>query len=330
MLNLNPLFYTQTTAGIWTGRNDGNDPAAQRWHQRIVPVDLLALEIPALSDTKKGIALIGFACDEGVRRNGGRTGAADGPDHFRRASCNLPVQFEEDIRFLDLGNVTCQNWDMETAQETLSMIISTLIQSGYQPLVIGGGHEVAYAHYTGIRKGIKETETIGIINFDAHFDLRQPVQNLTNSGTGFFQIADDCHAAGQHFSYMPIGIQRNSNTRLLFETADNLGVTYISADRLQPLQQHKLQEEIKDFINRSTYIYLTICMDVFSSAVAPGVSAPAYSGLFPDPFFFSLLQAIMDSGKVISSDIAELNPVYDQEQRTAKLVAALAFSIINN
>jgi formiminoglutamase len=328
MLNINPLFYTQTTAEIWTGRNDGTHPAAQRWHQRIVPLDLLVAELPPLDGNKKGFALIGFACDEGVRRNGGRTGAKEGADSFRKASCNLPVPFQEDLLFLDLGNVTCGNRDMEQAQETLAIIVSGLIKAGYQPLVIGGGHEVAYAHYTGIRDAVEYSETIGIINFDAHFDLREPNENGTNSGTGFLQIANDCQSSGQQFQYMPIGIQKNSNTKLLFDTATNLGVNYITAERLQPFKQQELQQQIESFIARSTHIYLTICLDVFSSSVAPGVSAPAYSGLFPDPFLFSLLETIITSGKVISSDIAELNPSYDQEQRTAKLAAALAFKMI--
>jgi len=328
MVNLNPLFYTKTPNQLWTGRNDGDHPLVQRWHQRIVPIDLLSGEVPVLSN-KKGIALIGFACDEGVKRNGGRTGAKEGPDHFRKASCNLPVHFEEDVLFVDLGNVRCANENMEEAQQTLAIIICHVIKAGYQPLVIGGGHEVAYGHYSGIRKAVKSTATIGIINFDAHFDLREATVNGTNSGTGFLQIANDCRSANQKFRYLPIGIQKNSNTKYLFETAANLGVKCIPSDRFQPLLQQELQQEIDNFISGSTHIYLTICMDVFASSVAPGVSAPAYSGLFPDPFFFSVLASIVASGKVISMDIAELNPTYDQEQRTAKLVAALAFNTIN-
>jgi len=327
MINLNPLFYTQTKAEIWNGRNDGDHPLAQRWHQRIIPIDLLSTEIPVLSTAQKGTALIGFACDEGVKRNRGRAGAKEGPDHFRKASGNLPVQFKEDTIFLDCGNVLCENGDMEEAQRTLALIVTSLIQAGYQPLVIGGGHEVAYAHYSGIRNAIKETDTIGIINFDAHFDLREPAENGTNSGTGFLQIANDCNSVNQEFRYMPIGIQKNSNTKLLFETADHLGVNYITSDWFQPLKYEDLQQKIAAFISGSTNIYLTICMDVFSSSVAPGVSAPAYTGLFPDPFFSSILNLILASGKVISMDIAELNPTYDHDQRTAKLVAALAFTM---
>ena len=38
-----------------------------------------------------GAVLIGFPCDEGVRRNGGRVGAAAGPAALRAALANLPL-----------------------------------------------------------------------------------------------------------------------------------------------------------------------------------------------------------------------------------------------
>lgn len=325
---IDSLFYRKTLAETWSGRNDGTDLAVQRWHQRVILVDLLPGIIPLLSPGQQGIALIGFSCDEGVRRNGGRVGAKDGPAHFRKACCNLPVHFPEDTVFLDLGDIVCTDLDMEGAQRSLSEVVSFALANGYRPLVIGGGHEVAYGHYKGIDGYIDQRDSIGVINFDAHFDLREPDAHGTNSGTGFFQIAEDCKASEKPFRYMPVGIQLNSNTKYLFDTAAGLGVQHIPAEGFMASNQDLIQRQLDDFIAGSTHIYLTICMDVFSSSFAPGVSAAAFSGLIPDAFFFSCLKAVMASGKVISMDIAECNPVFDQDQRTAKLAAALAFSMI--
>lgn len=328
MIDFNPTLYSKTPNHIWEGRNDGTDPAVQRWHQQIRCIDLQQEELQVPATGKKGIALIGFACDEGVRRNGGRTGAKQGPYHFRKASVNLPVHFDADVLFTDLGDIVCEAEEMEEAQDALAAVVSMAISKGYQPLVIGGGHEVAYGHYKGISKAASAEDRIGIINFDAHFDLRDPGENGFSSGTGFLQIARDCQAAGKQFRYLPLGIQLNSNTKQLFDTADRLHVNYITADEFAPARQQQLLQQLTDFIAGSTQLYLTICLDVFSSAVAPGVSAAAYCGLFPDTFFFSCLTAIVKSGKMVSSDIAELNPVHDQDQRTAKLAAALAFSMV--
>lgn len=322
------LFYRKTLVETWTGRNDGTDLAVQRWHQRVILVDLLNGVIPLLSPGQKGIALIGFSCDEGVRRNGGRVGAKDGPAHFRKACCNLPVHFDQDTIFLDLGDVVCTDQDMEGAQQALAQVVAYALANSYQPFVIGGGHEVAYGHYTGIDSHLSQADSIGVINFDAHFDLREPNENGTNSGTGFFQITEDCKVSGKPFRYMPVGIQLNSNTKYLFDTAAGLGVKPIPAESFMAANQEAIKLQLEEFIAGSTHIYVTICMDVFSSSFAPGVSAAAFSGLIPDAFFFSCLKSVMASGKVISMDIAECNPVFDQDQRTAKLAAALAFSMI--
>ncbi len=326
-MNINPLFYRPTAEGIWSGRNDGSDADVQRFHQRIITIDLLTEDLPDLTD-KKGIALIGFACDEGVRRNGGRTGAKEGPLQIRKACGSLPVHFNEDTILIDLGDIICDNREMDQAQLALSAMIKYVLKSGYRPLVIGGGHEVAYGHYKGIKEYSGLEAPIGIINFDAHFDMRRPNENGYNSGTGFLQIASDCQMEKKPFRYMPIGIQQNSNTKQLFDLAAALNVNYISAEQFMPLQQEEIFHKIKQFIDGSSAIYLTICMDVFSAAAAPGVSALAYNGLFPDPFFFHCLQTILSSGKVISSDIAECNPAYDINQSTAKLAAALVFKMI--
>lgn len=328
---IDSLFYRKTSAEVWTGRNDGTHLAVQRWHQRVILVDLLHGVIPLLSPGHKGIALIGFSCDEGVRRNGGRVGAKDGPAHFRKACCNLPVHFNENAVFLDLGDVVCKDQDMEGAQHALAQVVAYALVNGYQPFVIGGGHEVAYGHYTGIDSYLNKTrpaDGIGVINFDAHFDLREPNAHGTNSGTGFFQIAEDCKVSGKPFRYLPVGIQLNSNTKYLFDTAAGLGVKHIPAEGFMAANQEVIKGQLEEFIAGSTHIYVTICMDVFSSSFAPGVSAAAFSGLIPDAFFFSCLKSVMASGKVISMDIAECNPVFDQDQRTAKLAAALAFSMI--
>lgn len=330
MTNVNPAFYSNTLDGTWRGRNDGADPAVQRWHQRIITVNLAEELIPVAPEGPKSIALIGFACDEGVLRNGGRVGAKDGPLCFRQACGNLPVHFDDDLLFIDLGDITCETEAMEEAQAELANLVELALYYGYQPLVIGGGHEVTYGHYTGICKHVEEKDTVGMINFDAHFDLRHPGGGLTNSGTGFFEIARDCRSENKPFKYLAIGIQQNSNTRQLYQTAGDLGAAYIPASRFALAYAAEVLSKTENFIRECTYIYLTIDLDVFASSVAPGVSAPAYSGIFPDPFFFKCLQLIIDSGKVISMDIAEYNPLYDPEHTTAKLAAALAFNLVSN
>lgn len=63
-------------------------------------------------------------------------------------------------------------------------------------------------------------------------------------------------------------------------------------------------------------------MDVIDSAYAPGVSAPAVFGLTPFQVN-TVLQTVMKSEKVNNFSIAEMNPKYDIDQRTAKLIAQI-------
>ncbi|WP_448698225.1 formimidoylglutamase [Mucilaginibacter sp. AW1-3] len=298
----------------WTGRDDGPETDVQRWHQRVQCIDLFRQESPV---TQNGVLILGFACDEGVRRNGGRTGAKEGPAAIRRACASLPVHFSEEIVMLDGGDIVCNNGDLEAAQAALSALVLTGLRAGYRPLIFGGGHEVAYGHYTGIKQ-FGPDKRIGIINFDAHFDLREPGETGPSSGTGFWQIASENHP----FHYLPVGIQTYSNTQRLFSLAESLGVAPIMADQFSAASEARVQE----FIAGVDQVYLSIDLDVFAAAYAPGVSAPTATGLLPDPLFFKLYRSILQSGKVISMDIAELNPSLDRDGQTARLAAALAFA----
>jgi formiminoglutamase len=171
-----PDNYQPADPGLWQGRKDGDDPDQQRWHQRIILADVATAILPKLQPDQKGIAIVGFCCDEGVRRNLGRTGAKAGPDAIRKACASLPVHFDGNLMLVDAGNICCIEGQLETAQAALSEFITELFSLGYRTLVLGGGHEVVYPHYTGIRKFLEtehQRKSIGIINFDAHFDLRE-------------------------------------------------------------------------------------------------------------------------------------------------------------
>jgi formiminoglutamase len=263
--------------------------------------------------------LLGFACDEGVRRNNGRVGASLGPKSFREALKKINWHTHEKPPFIDFGDVTCHDGDLEFAQQELSKKVLTLLQSQQKSLVIGGGHETAFGHFCGLSKylGVKN---IGIINFDAHFDLRPVLENnLGTSGTPFLQIAHERKAKNLEFDYLVLGIQPFSNSDSLFKTAQDLKVTSVLAENLE--QEAPVQ--IKAMLERHEFIYLSICLDVFAESAAPGVSAPQALGLLPSQIL-PLLKQIKHSQKVIGLDIVELAPAYDRQDTTAKLAASLA------
>jgi len=295
---------------IWTGRLDGNDESYHRIFQRVKTESDYGTIKP------KDFVLHGFAVDEGVKRNKGRAGAQDAPDIIRKNMSNFPV-VNSGFWLKDFGNIYCENNDLESAQNSLADKVSKLLTKQGKSIVLGGGHEVTFAHYSGIRKAFPN-EKIGIINFDAHFDNREPENGLATSGTGFWQIAQEGEIHSLH-----IGIQKNSNTRKLFEIADNFKMKYILADEIYSENIPNLMFTINSFLEDVDIVYITICMDVFNAGIAPGVSAPAYNGIFADRNFMQIYRHILSSEKTKVLDVAEVNPNFDIQERTARLAASL-------
>ena len=294
---------------IWQGRDDGDHPLAQRVYQRVKETQLYDLI------EEGNFALHGFAVDEGVRRNKGRVGAQKAPNTIRKNMSNFPV-INPTLQILDFGDVRCDDGDLETSQSVLADKVKIVLRKGAKSIILGGGHEITYAHYSGIKSAFPN-KTIGIVNIDAHFDNRAPIHNEATSGTGFYQIAQEGEINSLH-----IGIQKNSNTLLLFDTAHQFGMKYIMAEDIYYDNLSVIKEKIDALFHRVNVVYLTICMDTFNASIAPGVSALAYNGIFADHVFINILQHIVKSKKLVAMDVAEVNPLFDEQEKTARLAAS--------
>lgn len=324
-------YYRPMKEGDWTGRVDSDKEfEAFRWHQWVKGIDLNDKDLKPYQG-KLGIAFIGYCSDEGIRVNKGRTGAAKGPDSIRRELANLPCSFTPEVELLDAGNIFPEKCTVEESQALLSRAVEKVMDLNLFPIVLGGGHELAFGNFSGIlnhfSKGC-EKQKIGILNFDAHFDIR-PYSGGGSSGSAFRQIADLTKEKGLQYSYFCIGIQRHSNTISLFKTARELDVNFILAKDMMISRDWSALESLDDFLNLQDHIYITICSDVFSSAYAPGVSAVQPLGLDPE-MVLKLLKYIIKSKKVVSFDIAEVSPRFDQDNITASLASVLIFAVVNS
>jgi formiminoglutamase len=317
--------YQKPDMSSWTGRIDSIDNYdAFRWHQWVRPLDL-TVSINELPPFKVGIAILGFCSDEGVRRNLGRTGAAKGPHSIRKELCNLPCSFTQDLRLFDAGNILCDDGNLERSQRSLAEAVDIILNLGLFPIVLGGGHEVAYGDYLGL---LKRGLSPGIINFDAHFDIR-PYEIQGSSGTMFRQIYDDLSRADKPFNYFAIGIQKRGNTVDLFKTAERMGTQYLMAKDIGEGDLTEALKKLDVFLERQSQLYVTICSDVFSSAFAPGVSATQPLGLSPERVL-RFFKTIFRTGKVVLFDIAEVSPRFDSDNVTSNVAATFVFSAINS
>ncbi len=301
-----------TDKNIWTGRFDDEDgELGTRWHQKVEIKNFGNLT----AANQPNIALLGFCSDEGVRRNKGRAGAKDAPDRIRKSLANLPYNFESKKSIFDFGNIILEDQNLEKARKQQTECVSELIRNNYFPIVLGGGHETAFGDFLGFEPHF---ENIGIINIDAHFDIRIPVEHST-SGTPFFEMSQHCQTVGKDFNYFVIGIQPTGNTQALFSRAGTLGVQTVLADEVHTDLNFGLRK-LEDFIQKVDAVYLSLDLDVIDAAFAPGVSAPCVNGLTAFQVK-SIIQKVIRSGKLKLFDVVEYNPEYDIDNRTSKLAA---------
>ena len=299
---------------VWHGRVDPEEgPRAVRFHQRVRPWS---------KGAGRGAAILGFACDAGVVRNQGRPGAAEGPAAIRRALAGLAWHVDRPV--WDAGDVACEGDALEAAQGELGETVSSLLEGGQLPIVLGGGHEVAYGSFLGLAahaaRGAR-APVVGVVNVDAHFDLRAGPRG--SSGTPFRQIAETCAARGWPFRYHCLGVDEASNTAALFDTAARLGASWRS-DRDAGL--HRLADvraEVAAFAASVDLVHLSIDLDGLPAAVAPAVSAPAARGV-PLEVVETVMDDLLATGRVALVELAEYCPRLDPDGRTAKIAARLA------
>lgn len=304
-------------ASAWSGRDDGPGRAHARWHSVVRPG----------SGAEPGDAVvIGFASDEGVRRNKGRVGAADGPQALREALASLAAP---GVGLVDAGDVVVDA-DLEGGQDRLGSVVAEVLRAGAVPVVLGGGHAVAFGSYLGwaeLASGVggpasepdagRAPARWGVLNIDAHFDLRD--DPVPSSGTPFLQAARAEAAAGREFRYAVVGISRANNARALFDTADSLGVAHLDDDACEP---SAVRQFVADFLEVVDRVHLTIDLDAMPASVAPGVSAPAGFGISVDAVR-AAVTTVVRAGKLGVLEVAELNVRFDVDSRTARTGARL-------
>ncbi|MBO6793636.1 MAG: formimidoylglutamase [Balneolaceae bacterium] len=290
--------------GNWSGRIDSTSDTSQfRLHQ-------VVQQNPEFDLLKKDhVGLVGFSSDEGVRRNKGRVGASGGPEYFRKSIGSLCYYGGED-GFYDLGTIGVEGKELESAQDRLSEFIQLLLKKGVHPFVIGGGHETAFGHVAGLLKHLKSTsnESLGILNIDAHLDMRS-YEEGAHSGSWALQAFELAKEMDVKLGYHAFGLNEDNNTRFLLDQARSLGATWSSNEEVIHSEKEQL-DRVREFIESYSHIYCTVCLDAFDAVNAPGVSAPAWNGIALQSAL-NAINLVKKSGKLLSMDVCELNPKYD-------------------
>lgn len=284
----------------YSGRVD-DENVKERIHQQIEDFD----------GNAKGQVIVGFSSEEGIRRNKGRLGAKEAPFKVREKLSS----YAYNEQLYDAGTVIGDE-DLEASQKALGEHLKTIYEAGSRAIIIGGGHETLYGHYLGIRQAFKGR--LAILNFDAHFDLRN---ESPSSGTMFHQIL----SADQDVDYFVLGLQEQGNTKTLYDTADQFDVSYYSIDEVR---ETGAVETVYKKLESYDAVIMTLCMDSVEAAAAPGVSAMTPNG-YTAHEIHQLVAKFSKLENLRSFDVSEVSPPLDENDRTSALAASIIYKFLS-
>ena len=292
---------------VFFSRNDTNDPRLGE----IVPTD-------EKDYSSADIVILGCPQDEGVRRNNGRPGAADGPNAIRQQFYRL-TPFNVKKRLFDLGDIVIAG-SLEETHDSQCEVVKQVLSDGKRLIVLGGGNDISYPD------GVAMAEVFGpekwiAINIDSHLDVR--IAEERNSGTAYRQLLEEGHLLPRYF--YEVGYQTHFASPIYYKYLRDLGVNRISLEILRSREQAdmELKEQIRQrFIGQSTSLntFFGFDIDAVRAADAPGSSTPSPLGLRAGEFI-TLVKYAASLANTKLVEFSEVNPKYDIDNMTTKLVA---------
>ncbi|CAN5601502.1 formimidoylglutamase [soil metagenome] len=264
------------------------------------------------------IVIIGFLSDEGIMRSGGRGGAALAPDAIREQFYQL-TPFGISVEICDLGNIEVQD-SLENTHNVLNEKIKLILNDNKKIIVLGGGNDISYPSGCAMADIYGGTNWLGV-NVDAHFDVS--VANQINSETPFRQLLDEKRIRPDYF--YEIGFQRHFVSPIYYRNLQGLGVNLSSLEQIRSRDtaELELREMMREkFINHSKSLstFFSFDMSVVRSADAPGTTDPSPLGLRAGEFIVLVkFAASLANTRIIQ--FTEVNPKFDRDNRTTKLVA---------
>lgn len=298
---------TRPDPRLFFSRHDKNDPRMGEY-----------VHCEAAHYASADIVIIGCPQDEGVRRNSGRVGAAEAPDKIREQFYRLTT-FNVKKKIFDLGN-TVIGATLEETHDTHCQIVKQVLKDGKRLIVLGGGGDISYPDGVAMAEVFGPEWWIGV-NIDSHLDVR--VSEERHNGTTYRQLMDEKHLKPTYF--YEVGYQTHFCSPVYYEYIRNLHVHRISLELLRSRNEAdvEIKEQIRqNFIGHSSSLNTSFGFDLEAvrSADAPGTSAPSPLGLRAGEFITLVKYAAsLANTKII--EFTEVNPSFDQDGRTAKLVA---------
>jgi arginase len=212
----------------------------------------------------------------------------------------------------------------------ISGAVSTSLQGGRFPLVLGGDHSLSVGSVRGAARQMK----IGVLWVDAHADFNthlttpsgnihgMPLAALCGMGDPrLVQLWDETTPVVDPRRVAVIGARDLDPG----EKA-NLLEAGVMVQSMEQLDRHGLVSVMEKSLDRITRevdgIYLSFDMDSLDPRHAPGVGTPVHAGLTQREAHL-ICEMVAETGKLIGMDMVEVNPILDVQNQTALLAMDL-------
>lgn len=293
---------------------------------------------------KKEITIIGVPMDLGQMRRG----VDMGPSAIRYAG--IVERLEKlDYDIQDFGDIEISRTnrhapvrkdrlrnleEVADANEKLKQAVSGQVEKNRFPLVLGGDHSIAIGTIAGLSA---HYENLGAIWYDAHGDINtvetSPSGNIhgmplaASLGYGHERLTDifEQHPKLKPENVVLIGTRDldEGEKRLLKEL--NVKVyTMHEIDRIGMPQV--IAETIAYLKARTDGVHLSFDLDGINPSEAPGVGTPVIGGMTYRESHLAL-EMLAEADIITSAEFVEVNPMLDDQNKTADLTVALAGSL---
>ncbi|KQL32971.1 MULTISPECIES: formimidoylglutamase [Bacillaceae] len=231
----------------------------------------------------------------------------------------------KDFNVTDFGDITMHVTDFEESRNRIRSTISELLGQYKEtmPIILGGDHGISFPSISAFAK---ERGTVGVIQFDAHHDLRNTEDGGRSNGTPFRSLIDEGILKGEHL--VQIGIRNFSNSAPYTEFGVNNGVTIYSMRDVRELGISKIiKESINHLVDKVDAIYISLDMDVLDQAFAPGCPAIGPGGMDSQTLLDGICY-LASHPKVTGMDIVELDPTIDFRDMTSRIAAHVILNFL--
>ncbi|NDG83541.1 MAG: hypothetical protein EBX52_00710 [Proteobacteria bacterium] len=276
-----------------------------------------------------GFSVVGYPDDLGVKNVKGRPGASLGPAKF--AEFFLRLKGEHPVLSLlhrhDLVPMTDDlEGNLKASTRFTSERMRELDPTRDSLMVVGGGHDYAYPWIRAVAAVVGSRKRIGVVNLDAHFDLREFAPVMT-SGSPFRRLIEEGHLDPQKL--VEFGIQNHCNGPELWEYARAKKIKTVPFGVLRNGRAvREFKKHMTALEKKCDMILLSVDLDAMSLAIAPGVSAPQPEG-FDASELYEMLEFAATRKKVFSLGLFELSPPNDVQDQTTRLAAQAAWKFLH-